>query len=47
LLVDRFYSQRSYFLVDADGIIRWLHVESNPNHKREDAELLEAIDRVV
>ena len=47
LLDDRFYSQRSYFLVDADGVIRWVHVESNANHKREDAELLEAIDRVV
>jgi peroxiredoxin len=47
LLDDRFYSQRSYFLVDADGVIRWVHVESNPDHKREDAELLEAIDRVV
>jgi len=47
LLDDRFYSQRAYFLVDADGVIRWVHVESNPDHKREDAELLEAIDRMV
>jgi len=47
LLDDRFYSQRAYFLLDADGVIRWVHVESNPDHKREDAELLEAIDRMV
>jgi len=47
LLDDRFYSQRAYFLVDADGVIRWVHVESNPDHKREDAELLEAIDLMV
>ena len=47
LLDDRFYSQRAYFLLDADGVIRWVHVESNPDHKREDAELLEAIDLMV
>ena len=47
LLDDRFYSQRAYFLLDADGVIRWVHVESNPDHKREDVELLEAIDRMV
>ena len=47
LLEDRFYAQRAYFLLDADGVIRWAHVESNPDHKREDAELLEAIDRMV
>jgi len=47
LLDDRFYSQRAYFLLDADGVIRWVHVESNPDHKREDAELLKAIDRMV
>ena len=47
LLDDRFYSQRAYFLLDADGVIRWVHVESNPDHKREDAELLEVIDRIV
>jgi peroxiredoxin len=47
LLDDRFYSQRSYFLLDADGIVRWAHVESNPDHKREDTELLDAIDRMV
>jgi peroxiredoxin len=47
LLDDRFYSQRAYFLLDAHGVIRWVHVESNPDHKREDAELLEVIDRMV
>ena len=47
LLDDRFYSQRAYFLLNADGEIRWMHVESNPDHKREDTELLDAIDRMV
>ena len=47
LLDDRFYSQRAYFLLDADGVIRWMHVESNPDHKREDSELFDAIDRMI
>lgn len=47
LLDDRFYSQRAYFLLDTGGVIRWMHVESNPDHKREDHELLDAIDRMI
>ena len=47
LLDDRYYSQRAYFLLGADGVLRWVHVESNPDHKREEAELLDAIDRMV
>ena len=27
LLDDRYYSQRAYFLLDADGVVRWAHVE--------------------
>jgi peroxiredoxin len=44
---DRFFSNRAYFLIDAAGVIRWEHVEENPGQRREDAELLSAIDRVV
>ena len=47
LIEDRFYSNRAYFLIDAEGILRWAHVEENPSHRREDAELLRAIDGVV
>ncbi len=47
LIEDRFYSNRAYFLIDAAGILRWAHVEENPSQRREDAELLRAIDRVV
>lgn len=47
LLEDRFYSNRAYFLLDADGVIRWAHSEDNPSHKREDAEILAEIDRIV
>ena len=44
MLEERFYADRAYFLIDAGGTIRWEHVEENPSHRREDAELLAAID---
>ena len=44
LLEDRYYSNRAYFLIDASGVIRWTHVEETPNHRRNDSELLAAID---
>lgn len=47
LLEDRFYSNRAYFLVDRDGIIRWKHVEETPSHRRDDAQLFAAIDAVL
>lgn len=46
LLEDRYYSNRAYFLLDRDGVIRWEHVEENPGQRREDAEILAAIDRL-
>jgi peroxiredoxin len=46
LLEDRFFSNRAYFLLDRDGVIRWEHVEENPSHRRTDSELLAAIDRL-
>jgi peroxiredoxin len=44
LLEDRFFANRAYFLLDRDGIVRWAHVEENPSHRREDSEILAAID---
>jgi peroxiredoxin len=41
---ERFFSNRAYFLIDANGVIRWEHVEENPSHKRTNAELLAALD---
>lgn len=46
LLEDRFYATRAYFLIDRDGVIRWKHVEENPSMRREDSELLAAIDQL-
>ena len=46
LMDDRYYANRAYFLLDRNGIIRWAHVEENPSRRREDRELLAAIDAV-
>jgi peroxiredoxin len=43
---ERFYSKRSYFLIDANGLISWTHVEDDQSNRREDSELLQAIDAV-
>ena len=47
LLEERFYSNRAYFLIDRDGIIRWKHVEESPSHRRDDAQLFAAIDAAL
>jgi peroxiredoxin len=46
LLMDRYYANRAYFLIDKDGIIRWAHVEDAPGHRRENAEILEQIAKL-
>jgi peroxiredoxin len=46
LLDDRFYSNRAYFLIDRNGIIRWVHVEDNPSNRRSDNEILEQLERL-
>jgi glutaredoxin-dependent peroxiredoxin len=46
LNAERFYSQRSYFLIDRDGILRWAHVETNNGNRREDQEILAEIERL-
>ncbi len=43
LLMDRYYANRAYFLIDRAGIIRWAHVEEVPGHRRENAEILQHI----
>jgi len=46
LLEDRFYSNRAYFLVGMDGVIRWGHVESSPGQKRSNEELLAEVAKL-
>jgi peroxiredoxin len=46
LLEDKNLSQRAYFLVDKQGVLRWSHVEAELGHRREDGELLEQIAKL-
>jgi peroxiredoxin len=43
---EKYYSRRSYFLIDKQGIVRWSHVESDNGQKRELAELLDQIAKL-
>ena len=43
LLEDKFFSNRSYFLIDKQGVLRWMHTEAKLGDRRDDAELLQTI----
>lgn len=43
---DAFFSNRAYFLIDREGVVRWAHVEATPGQKRSTAEITEQIDRL-
>jgi peroxiredoxin len=43
LIEDRFHSNRSYILIDRDGIVRWSYAEEATRNRRENRELLERI----
>ena len=40
---DTFFSERAYFLIDRDGVVRWTHVESKLGDKRDNSELFDRI----
>jgi len=44
---ERFFSNRAYFLIDAQGVVRWTHVEENPSLKRTNQEILAEVDRLT
>jgi peroxiredoxin len=41
---DRFYSNRAYFLIDKEGRVRWAHVEEKNGDRRDNSEILAAIE---
>jgi peroxiredoxin len=43
LLEDRFHTNRSYILIDRNGIVRWTYAEDTTVTRRENSELLERI----
>jgi peroxiredoxin len=40
LLEDKFHSNRSYIIIDRQGIVRWTFAEETTGHRRENEELL-------
>jgi peroxiredoxin len=40
LMEPAFVSNRAYFLIDKQGILRWAHVEAQPGTRRDNAEIL-------
>jgi peroxiredoxin len=40
---EKFYSNRAYFLIDKQGIVRWAHVEKHGGQRRENSEILSRI----
>ncbi len=43
---EKFYSNRAYFLIDRDGIVRWSHVEAHGGLRRENSEILEEVKKL-
>lgn len=46
LNAERFYSNRSYFLIDKSGVVRWSYVEEHNGLHRNSAELLVEIGKM-
>lgn len=46
LIPERNFTQRAYFLIDKQGILRWKHIESDLGHSRTNQELLAEIKKV-
>jgi thioredoxin-dependent peroxiredoxin len=40
---ERFFANRAYFLIDKEGRLRWSHVERNNGDRRENSEILAAL----
>jgi peroxiredoxin len=41
---EKFYSNRAYFLIDQSGRVRWSYVERNNGERRDNSEILAAIE---
>ncbi len=46
LIPDKFFTRRAYFLIDKEGVIRWVHVEEHNGLRRENAEILAEIAKL-
>lgn len=46
LIPEKNFTQRAYFLIDKNGILRWKHVEAELGHSRTNQQLLEEISKL-
>ena len=46
LHAERYFSNRAYFLIDKQGIVRWSFVEIKPGTRRENSEILAEIAKL-
>lgn len=47
LIEEKFHSSRAYVLIDAQGIVRWTHVETELGRRRSNEELLAQVRAVA
>ena len=47
LIPEKNFTQRAYFLIDKNGIVRWRHVEAELGHSRTNEQLLEEIAKIA
>jgi peroxiredoxin len=40
---EKFYANRSYFLIDKAGVLRWSHIEGSNSERRDNRDILAAI----
>jgi alkyl hydroperoxide reductase subunit AhpC len=43
---ERFSAIRAYILIDRTGKVRWVHAEETPASRRENAEIVEQINKL-
>jgi len=41
---ERFFSNRAYFLIDGEGRVRWSYVEASNDQRRDNSEILAAVE---
>jgi alkyl hydroperoxide reductase subunit AhpC len=46
LIPERNFTQRAYFLIDKEGIVRWKHIEAELGHSRTNKELLDEVKKL-
>ncbi len=47
LLEEQFFSNRSYFIIDKEGTLRWSFTEPELGNKRDNSELLQELEKLI